>query len=1551
MRNISVRKLAAFLAAILALQGIYPAVPVLAETLPENGISLEETADIRKATPSEALYEEPEEEEEEIEPATPSQAKKAEDVMLTKTVGGIRIVLTADAGTFTDEDGDPIENRKLSLKAVKLTKEEIREYLGIIDETDGEDGRPHSTSDVLFAYDVSVMYEGEEIQPGGPVEVTFEEVEETDECIEVYHISEDMPEKKELSVEEGSVSTQFDHFSPILILKAASIGDLWANWDTVMADFNTMAGSGTESAPYEIENLNQLMALSAAVTAGMYSANGKHYRLMADIDLSNMPSQYGYWHPIGWYQAAASPDPVAFTGTFDGNGYTLSGLDIIDTKNSLKYVGLFGRLENASVKNLTLLADTVNGYDYVGILSGEIRGSSQIHDVVIEGSANAGISVSECADDAKVGAVAGCVNGKSFSADGAAVIENVKAENVNLNATGDNSSVGGICGEAANAYIVDVTVGAESNHGIQGKGYVGGIAGYYSSSAIYNAYVYGTIGGNGSVAAGGMVGYWYGNPQMILCRFAGEIGATNRQVSHEGLFIGTRALNSTLRYGVESNDNASYLFYSETGKNGKICASGMTGDASGVTKEAKVGYWKENELQYVLMEGSNEYPSASGEYFYQALEDGVRHIVVNKLGKKFTVADYAEGLPFSIDHYAPGNDGAPVLGHLLSIPEINAKNPAGTFDQDVAYFTAYPRQNSSYYRVIDKESAAAVAPGEIVNVSTSPKNQGGNYYQMVVNELSEGGVEPPTFLNELGEREEMTYQTGGGYVFTMPDCDTELDVKYVKVASQILLSPDRTSFRIVQTRTGDRKNPVVTTEVFDENNNRISTYEVGKTPENDQVSPFDIEVHFNSVASTNLVTWSIDDTDLLNISKTTSGWTKNNAKVKPEMNSTWMAGLITQAVADQANNSYRTAIRNTVYKKTAVLSATTDPDYSVDNKPVYANCQIEVSFQIVDETYIAVEDIDLSADELEFTVTRALMGDRKKPEENWFVSLPKKLTATLYPDNPLTYSVSWAGDEAAKKAFSFAESENNSHELVVSVRFDENSSDNPAWIQAAINAADEKRKQDPYAKIDGTASAEGVITVTANDTTHGTLTDSCKVKVNFTISDETIIHPEGVEMNPEEIERNLVIEKTGDIRSSEKSSSGFESENITSLVLPNLSFLDKYLPYNRSVTWSVSDTDAVSVSKDGVLSIRKDAKWIQDAQKNAPYTAKKIVYVYCTADDNGKKGATKVTLNYETRCLELPAETKTVNVTLTATGSRSNPAYAFTGTDALCLKADTYPVVRAVTYTSSDTDVLKTDASGNVTFVADRTKTWIADAMKKSPYTASKTVQITASDGKGRDTCTVTVNFKYEDKTYSTSGGSGGGGGGGGSISGGGTSVGSGITKSVTGLPTYVVSGTWVQSADGTWRFTSGRTYTNEWAAVYNPYAVEPQAAFDWFRFDEKSVMVTGWFTDPKDGNLYYLWPVSDNTLGHMVVGCQLIDGTWYYFNEKSDGTRGKLMKSASVKASDGKTIATDEKGRIISVNGRAEEIASLTATPNTTASLRASGVIGTPAAGVSAAR
>ena len=1547
------------------------------ETLGDESEAIEEVVseeeilgdeeELEQASPSDAAEQIPEEEElfadgeldpeVELELATPSNAKKeAGPVELKKVIDGISIVLTAEEGAFEDENGDPIPSKELSLKAVKLTKSQIEELLGVINE---EEETEKTADDFFFAYDVTVQYKGEEIQPVLPVSVTFEGIKEQ-EAVDMYHFDSEGEEYDKVSVqlteaeseekedkaageEETSFTTEFDHFSPILLGGTpSSVGDLWTNWDAIAADFPE--GQGTEAMPFEITNLNELMAVSFAIAAGTGDYDEAYYSLMADIDLSDMDStKYPHWNPIGWMKNAADTQAAAFKGHFNGNGYTINGLSIIDKTKNLQNVGLFGLLEDAVIEDLIVISDTVAGYDKVGILAGEVTGESIIRNVTVQGPANSGSSVSGSAS-ARVGGIAGLVSGTSLSGS-YVTIEDCNADNVTLIATGTSSSIGGIVGQVSNAYLVDNVVTATSQR-IQGQGYVGGIAGYASSTNIYNSLVYGTIGGQGSIAAGGMIGKFQSG-QLILARFAGTIGATNRQVSHEGLFIGTRDANTTLNYGIESDCNASYWFTTESNKSKKIInGSGISTDNT-VAKEAHIGYWKENELKYVIWDGVNEVYDAT-EYFYQELERGVKHIVVNKLGREFTVTDYAEGLPFAINHYAPGQDGAPVRGYLVSVPVINAKNASGSYDQDVATLVAYPRQNSSYYRTIDKDTAAAVAPGEVVSVTTAAKNSGQNYYQMVVDDTEPGGVKPPTYTDEDGDPVPMTYVMGGGYTFNMPECDSELNVEYVKVTTSIKTNPANTSFHIVQTRTGDRKNPVVTTEVWNaDNSKRLSTYEVGKTPTDDQVDPLDIEVIFNSINENKTVKWSIDDNDLVNIQDTPNlgTYAVDHAKIKPEMDSNWMANIITTAVTEQVNNSYKTAIKNTTYTKTAVLTAETDPDFTSGNVSVYANCQVEVTFQIVDNTYIAVEGVSLSADELNFEVIRTLQGDRTKPTETWFVTSPKKLTATLNPDNPLTFTVEWAGDESAKKAFGIKVSETTTHDAEISVKFDKTSTDNPAWIQNVITADNDKRALDKYTNINGSASIEGLITVTANDQTHGQLTDTCKVKINFTTKDETIIHPEDVEMNPEEIVKDLVIEKTGDAKSADKSAEGFTPENITSLVLPNLSFTDAHTPYDRSVTWTVSDTAAISITQSGELTVNKNAKWIKDAQAAAPYSATKVVYVYCTANDNGKKGATKVTLNYETKLVELPLDKKTMDVTLTATGYRSTPTYTWTGNDGFSLKGATYPEQRTITYTSSNTEILTVNAAGAVSFVADKEKTWIKEAMKKSPYTAAAVVTVTGTDGPRKDACEITVNFKYVDKTYSSSSsGGGGGGGGGGGVSGGGTVPSGNISGTAAGLPTYVISGTWVKSGDGTWRFTSSgansHTFTSEWGAIYNPYATGDQAKFDWFVFDANSIMITGWHTDPADGNRYYLSPVSDNTLGHMVVGYQYIDGVWYYFHNVSDGTRGHLVVNGTTP--DGHQ--TNALGQIL-VNGKpATDPNAFTVTLNTTASLIAAGAVGTSA-------
>lgn len=80
----------------------------------------------------------------------------------------------------------------------------------------------------------------------------------------------------------------------------------------------TMTGGGTAEAPY--------IVMDAADLDAVRDNLGAYYELGADIDLGGEE-----WTPIG-----SSGQP--FTGTFDGDGHTISGLYV----NSDDDAGLFG---------------------------------------------------------------------------------------------------------------------------------------------------------------------------------------------------------------------------------------------------------------------------------------------------------------------------------------------------------------------------------------------------------------------------------------------------------------------------------------------------------------------------------------------------------------------------------------------------------------------------------------------------------------------------------------------------------------------------------------------------------------------------------------------------------------------------------------------------------------------------------------------------------------------------------------------------------------------------------------------------------------------------------------------------------------------------------------------------------------------------------------------------------------------------------------------------------------------------------------------------------
>lgn len=114
---------------------------------------------------------------------------------------------------------------------------------------------------------------------------------------------------------------------------------LYAVWSPIWA------GSGTETAPYEIPDVGKLTALQKQVNENGFSYTGKWFRLTNNIDLNNE-----LWTPIG-VDALHS-----FGGSLDGGGKTISGLKV-ETNGA--WAGLFGSVRGTygvpmTMRDLTL---------------------------------------------------------------------------------------------------------------------------------------------------------------------------------------------------------------------------------------------------------------------------------------------------------------------------------------------------------------------------------------------------------------------------------------------------------------------------------------------------------------------------------------------------------------------------------------------------------------------------------------------------------------------------------------------------------------------------------------------------------------------------------------------------------------------------------------------------------------------------------------------------------------------------------------------------------------------------------------------------------------------------------------------------------------------------------------------------------------------------------------------------------------------------------------------------------------------------------------------
>lgn len=133
-------------------------------------------------------------------------------------------------------------------------------------------------------------------------------------------------------------------------------------------------GLGTEYAPYQIANINDLKFLSEHAVLW-----DKHFIQTADIDASLSPgfSEESWFSPLGNLTNN-------FTGSYDGNGYLISNLHI--NRLSRDYLGLFGYINGAAISHVSLVDCEITGQDFVASLVAYADNSSSISNSYASGS-------------------------------------------------------------------------------------------------------------------------------------------------------------------------------------------------------------------------------------------------------------------------------------------------------------------------------------------------------------------------------------------------------------------------------------------------------------------------------------------------------------------------------------------------------------------------------------------------------------------------------------------------------------------------------------------------------------------------------------------------------------------------------------------------------------------------------------------------------------------------------------------------------------------------------------------------------------------------------------------------------------------------------------------------------------------------------------------------------------------------------------------------------------------------------------------------------------
>ena len=288
-------------------------------------------------------------------------------------------------------------------------------------------------------------------------------------------------------------------------------------------------GTGTEDDPYQIGTAQELAWLAYAVNNQMESA-GYCAVLTADIDLG-----YCRWPVIG---ALSSNGQRAYTGTFDGQGHTVSGLYITSLGGRQK-LGLFGVAQDAVIENLTVRGNI----DLTGVRSYDSNMAGYIIGGLLGSGEGGGVTIRNCVSQVDISV--------SFVNDQMA----------------QRTSVGGLVGRLSGSGSHEITDCRNESR-------------VYTSFEP-GAYYLGGFGGDGG--QGGIVGFIDGSARLERCVntgtvYAGRAAGVGGIVGNAGAGGVTITLNQCANQGAVSNDTGGVLL--RKGGTGGIIGLAPTGSVT-----------------------------------------------------------------------------------------------------------------------------------------------------------------------------------------------------------------------------------------------------------------------------------------------------------------------------------------------------------------------------------------------------------------------------------------------------------------------------------------------------------------------------------------------------------------------------------------------------------------------------------------------------------------------------------------------------------------------------------------------------------------------------------------------------------------------------------------------------------------------------------------------------------------------------------------------------------------------------------------------------------